>query len=443
MPLPIVSIVGRPNVGKSSLFNRMIKKKLAVVDSESGVTRDRNFSICDWAGRDFCLVDTGGMVPGSKDAMERLILEQAQIATEQADVVLFAVDCQTGVTDIDGRIARELLRTKKPVILAVNKSDNDRYDLEANDFYSLGIETLFPVSAANGRGMGELLDEIIALLPDAEAEASSPEEIRVAVVGRPNVGKSSFVNCLLGEQRQIVSETPGTTRDSIDTPILVGGRRYILIDTAGLRRRSRVKESIEYYTTLRTVRAIQRCDVAVILLDAAEGLNFQELKIIEEVGEAGRGMVLAINKWDIFDKDEHSAEIYARQIAEAVPTYSYIPTIFVSALTGKRVQKTLALVDKVYAEYMRRIPTSTLNEFLVEAVGKQPPPATQGKWIKLLYMTQPDTAPPTFVIFCNYPRLIKEPYIRYLTNRMREQFGFAGTPLVIKLRARKKKPESE
>ncbi len=443
MPLPIVSIVGRPNVGKSSLFNRMIKKRLAVVDSVSGVTRDRNFSICDWSGRDFFLVDTGGMVPGSRDAMERLILDQAQIATEQADVVMFVVDCQTGVTDIDGRIARELLRTKKPVVLAVNKSDNERFDLEANSFYNLGIKTIFPVSAANGRGMGELLDEIIALLPDIEPEVSPPDEIRVAVVGRPNVGKSSFVNCLLGEQRQIVSEVPGTTRDSIDTPILVDGRRYILIDTAGLRRRSRVKESIEFYTTLRTVRAIQRCDVAVVLLDATEGLNLQELKIIEEVGEAGRGMVLAINKWDIFDKDEHSAEIYARQIAEAAPTYSYIPSIFISALTGQRVRKTLKLVDSVYAEFHRRIPTSTLNEFLIEAVGKQPPPAIQGKWIKLLYMTQPDTAPPTFVIFSNFPKLIKEPYIRYLTNRMREQFGFEGAPLVIRLKARKKKPESE
>jgi GTP-binding protein len=421
----------------------MIKKKLAVVDRESGVTRDRNFSICDWAGHEFYLVDTGGMVPGSRDAMERLILEQAQIATEQADVVLFVVDCQTGITDIDGRIARELLRTKKPTVLAVNKSDNERYDLEANNFYGLGIETLFPVSAASGRGMGELLDEIIALLPEVKTEESPPEEIRVAVVGRPNVGKSSFVNCLLGEQRQIVSETPGTTRDSIDTPLLINGHRYVLIDTAGLRKRSRIKESIEYYTTLRTVRSIQRCDVVVILLDATEGLNFQELKIIEEVGEAGRGMVLAVNKWDIFEKDEHSAEIYARQIAEAVPTYRYIPSIFISALTGKRVQKALSLVDRVYAEFTRRIPTSTLNEFLVDAVNKQPPPATQGKWIKLLYMTQPETAPPTFVIFCNFPRLIKEPYIRYLTNRMRDQFGFEGTPLVIKLRARKKQPEPE
>ncbi len=443
MPLPIVSIVGRPNVGKSSLFNRMIRKKLAVVDSESGVTRDRNFSTCEWTGREFYLVDTGGMVPGSRDAMEKLILDQAQIATEEADVVMYVVDCQTGITDIDGRIARELLHTKKPVILAVNKSDNERYDLEANNFYSLGIETLFPVSAANGRGMGELLDEIVAQLPDMKAEVTPPDQIRVAVVGRPNVGKSSFVNSLLGEQRQIVSEIPGTTRDSIDTPILVDGRRYVLIDTAGLRRRSRVRESIEFYTTLRTVRAIQRCDVAVILLDATQGLNLQELKIIEEVAEAGRGMVLAVNKWDIFDKDENSAEIYARQIAEAAPTYSFIPSIFISALTGKRVRKTLSLVDKVYAEFNRRIPTPALNEFLADVVGKQPPPATQGKWIKLLYMTQPDTAPPTFVIFSNFPRLIKEPYIRYLTNRMREQFGFEGAPLVIKLKARKKKPDGE
>jgi len=438
MSLPIVSIVGRPNVGKSSLFNRMIKKKLAVVDSVSGVTRDRNFSQCDWRGLDFYLVDTGGMVPGSDDAMERLVLEQAQIAMNESDLILFVVDCQTGVTDIDGRIARELLRTKKPVILAVNKSDNERYELEASGFYNLGMDPLMPVSAANGRGMGELLDEIVERLPEVTVTSSPEDEIRVAVVGRPNVGKSSFVNYLLGEQRHIVSEIPGTTRDSIDSPIEIDGRRYVLIDTAGLRRRSRVKESIEYYTTLRTLRAIQRCDIAVVLLDANEGLNFQELKIIEEVGENRRGMVLAINKWDLFEKDEYSAEIYARQIREAVPTYSYIPTIFISALKGKRVRKTMALVDRVYHEFNKRIATSALNQFLENAVGRQPPPATHGKWIKLYYMTQPDAAPPTFVIFCNYPKLIQESYIRYLMNRMREQFGFEGVPIRIKLKPRGK-----
>jgi GTP-binding protein len=298
-----------------------------------------------------------------------------------------------------------------------------------------------PVSAANGRGMGELLDEIVERLPEETAPPSSEDEIRVAVVGRPNVGKSSFVNYLLGEQRHIVSDIPGTTRDSIDSSIEIDGRRYVLVDTAGLRRRSRVKESIEYYTTLRTLRAIQRCDIAVILLDAHEGLNFQELKIIEEVGENRRGMVLAINKWDIFEKDERSSEIYSRQIKEAAPTYSYIPTVFISAvfisaLRGKRVRKTMELVDRVYHEFNKRIATSALNDFLESAVSRQPPPAAYGKWIKLYYMTQPDTAPPTFVIFSNYPKLIQEPYIRYLTNRMREQFGFEGVPIRIKLKPR-------
>jgi GTP-binding protein len=437
--LPIIAIVGRPNVGKSSLFNRMIRQKLAVVDRQSGVTRDRNFSPCEWRGQDFYLVDTGGMVPGSDDRMEQLILEQARIATEEADILLFVVDCQTGVTDIDTRIAHQLLRTDKPLIIGVNKADNERLDLEANTFYSLGIEKLVAVSAANGRGMGDLLDAMVDRLPEVPVEEPSEGTIRVAVVGRPNVGKSSFVNFLLGENRHIVSDVPGTTRDSIDSPVIINDRNYTLIDTAGLRRRSKVKESIEYFTTLRTVRAIQRCDIAVILLDANEGMNFQELKIIDEVSQSRRGMVLAINKWDIFDKDENSAAIYARQIKEAAPTHNFIPTIFISALKGTRVVKTLSLVDKVYDEYTRRIPTSELNEFLEGAVKRQPPAAAQGKWIKLYYITQPETTPPRFVIFCNYPKLIQEAYRRYLTNRLRERFGFEGIPLDIKIKARDKK----
>lgn len=437
MSLPLVSIIGRPNVGKSSLFNRLIRQKLAVVDSQSGVTRDRNFSLCDWRGREFYLIDTGGMVPGSDDQMEKLIFEQARIAMDEADLVLFLVDCQTGITDLDTRIARQLLRADKPLILGVNKVDNERLELESNAFYGLGIETLMPVSAANGRGVGDLLDEIIDQLPEISEEEPAPEgEIKVAVVGRPNVGKSSFVNHLLGEKRHIVSDVPGTTRDSIDSPVVIGGRRYILVDTAGLRKRSKVKESLEYYTTLRTIRAIQRCDVAVILLDANEGMNLQELKIIDEVGQARRGMVLAINKWDIFDKDDKSVDIYTRQIKEAAPTYSYIPSIFISALKGTRVARTMELVERVYSEYMRRVPTAELNQFLQEAVKRQPPAAVHGRWIKLYYMTQPDTAPPTFVIFCNHPKLIQESYRRYLTNRLREQFGFEGIPIDFKLKAR-------
>ena len=436
MSLPVVSIVGRPNVGKSSLFNRMIRKKLAVVDSEAGITRDRNFSLCEWVGHHFYLVDTGGMVPGTDDQMEKLILEQATIAMEEADLIIYVVDCQTGITDVDTRIARQLLRTEKPLLLLANKADNDRLELDANAFYSLGIETVLPVSATSGRGIGDMLDEVVRRLPEVSDETSEEGVIRVAVVGRPNVGKSSFVNFLLGENRHIVSNIPGTTRDSIDSPITIDGRRYILVDTAGLRRRSKVKESVEYYTTLRTVRAIQRCDIAIILLDANDGLNLQELKIIDEVSQANRGMVLAVNKWDIFDKDENSAQIYARQIKEAAPTYRYIPSIFISALTGQRVLKAMTLVDAVYEQYTRRIATSDLNDFLREAVEKQPPAAAKGKWIKLYYMTQVETAPPRFVIFCNYPKLIQEAYRRYLSNRLRERFGFEGIPIDFKLKSR-------
>ncbi|MFH1700021.1 MAG: ribosome biogenesis GTPase Der [Candidatus Zixiibacteriota bacterium] len=436
MPLPIVAIVGRPNVGKSSMFNRMIKKRLAVVDSVSGVTRDRNFAPCDWNGRDFYLVDTGGMVPGTDDQMEQLILEQAQIGLDEADIIIFMVDCQTGITDLDSLIARQLLRADKSIIISPNKADNEQLEMNAGEFYSLGFKRLFCVSAANGRGVGDLLDEIIRLLPETEAEKQKDNRIRVAVVGRPNVGKSSFVNCLLGEERHIVSEHPGTTRDSIDSVISLNDKSYVLVDTAGLRKKSRIKENIEFYTTLRTFRAVQRCDVALILLDANEGLNVQELKIIDEVAEAGRGMVLAVNKWDIFEKDEKSAMFYSRQLAEAMPTFNYIPSIFTSAKTGQRVAKTLSLIDRVYHEYTKRIETSALNKFLEGAVKRQPPPATKGKWIKFYYISQPNTAPPLFVVATNYPQYIQDPYRRYLINRLREQFGFEGIPLRIKFKGR-------
>lgn len=436
MPLPIVAIVGRPNVGKSSMFNRMIKQRLAVVDSISGVTRDRNFAPCDWNGREFYMVDTGGMVPGTDDYMEQLILEQAQIGLEEADIVIFMVDCQTGITDLDSQIARQLLKADKPIILSPNKADNEQLELNASEFYGLGFEQMICVSAANGRGVGDLLDEIVRLLPETAEEDEDDKNIRVAVVGRPNVGKSSFVNCLLGEDRHIVSDIPGTTRDSVDSVININDKSYTLVDTAGLRKKSKVKENIEFYTTLRTIRAVQRCDVALILLDANEGLNVQELKIIDEVAEAGRGMVLVVNKWDIFDKDEKSAAIYTRQLDEAMPTFKYIPSIFISAKTGQRVVKSLELIDRVYFEYNKRIDTSALNKFLEGAVKRQPPPATKGKWIKFYYISQPDTSPPTFVIFSNFPQYIQDPYRRYLTNRLREQFGFEGIPLKFKFKKR-------
>jgi GTPase len=443
MPLPIVAIVGRPNVGKSSLFNRLLHRRLAVVDSLSGVTRDRNISLCEWRGRTFHLVDTGGMVPGTADLMEQLILEQAHMALEQADVVVLVLDCQTGLTDIDARIWRELVRSTAPIIVAINKADNERLDLDANSFYTLGVQKIHPVSAISGRGVGDLLDEIVNRIPAVVEEPASADGIRVAVVGRPNVGKSSFVNHLLGEERQIVSDIPGTTRDAIDTRVTIDGRQYVLIDTAGLRKRSKIKESVEFYTSLRTLRAIERCDVAIILLDANEGLNFQELKIIEEVGEAQRGMVLAINKWDVFDKIPESADIYVRQIKEAVPTYNYIPTIFISALTGQRVVKTLTLVDQVYEQFTRRIGTSELNSFLAEVVARQTPAAIHGKWVQLFYMTQPETSPPLFIIFSNHPDLIQESYKRYLSNQLRERFGLEGVPFQLKFKPRSQKSSDD
>ncbi len=439
MPLPIVAIVGRPNVGKSSLFNRLIKQRLAVVDSVSGITRDRNFAPCDWNGREFYLIDTGGMVPGSDDHMEQLILEQAQIGMEEADIILFMVDSQTGITDIDSHIARQLLKTDKPVLLVPNKADNQRFALEASVFYSLGFEQLFCVSAANGIGTGDLLDEIVRILPDEMVEEEAGAYVRIAVVGRPNVGKSSFVNSLLGEERHIVSDKPGTTRDSIDSLVNINGKTYTLIDTAGLRKKSRIKENLEYYTTLRSIRAIQRCDIAVILLDANEGLNFQELKIIDEVAEQHKGMVLAVNKWDIFEKDEDSVAVYTRQLKEAMPSFSYIPTIFISAKNGKRVRKTLDVVDMVFGEYTKRLDTAALNKWLEEVVKRQPPAAIKGKWIKFYYITQPDTAPPKLLIFSNYPQYLQESYKRYLLNRLREQFGFMGVPVNLKFKKRSDK----
>ena len=435
MSLPTVAIVGRPNVGKSSLFNRFIRQRLAVVDSVSGVTRDRNYSTCDWNGVDFLLVDTGGMVPESKDMMERLTLDQADFAVHEADLVLFVVDTQTGIDKTDEMIARNLNKAQKNTILVANKADNEQMATEVFEFLKLGLGDPFAVSATIGRGVGELLDELVKRLPEPEPE-SEPEEgvIRVAVVGRPNSGKSSFINKLLGEDRHIVSPMAGTTRDAIDTPFEIDGRKYILVDTAGLRRKYKVRENIEFFTYLRAIRAIEGCNVAVILVDADAGLSTQDQHIISEVVKRRRAAVLAVNKWDLIEKDDRTADLFTKALKERIAMFSYLPVIFISALTGQRVPKVLDIVDQVYSEFTRQVPTSELNDLLQSAFARRKPPARKGKFIQIKYITQSETSPPTFIIFANHPDLIDKAYIGYLNNQLRARFGFEGVPIRLKFR---------
>jgi GTP-binding protein len=434
MRLPTVAIIGRPNVGKSSLFNRFLKKQLAVVHEQPGITRDRNYAVCDWSGVSFRLVDTGGMVPQTKDLMEKLIYDQTEFAVNESDLVLFVVDSQVGPDPSDRKIARRLLRSGKNSILVANKVDNDQLEREIFEFLSLGLGDPVPVSATVGRGIGELLDAMVAKLPVTEKTDQEEGAIRVAIVGRPNVGKSSFINRLVGEPRLLVTPIPGTTRDAVDTQFEYDGQRYILIDTAGLRRKYKVHENVEFYTTLRTIRAVEGCDVAVVLVDAQEGLRGQDQRILEEVLANRRAAVLAVNKWDLVEKDSKTADQYTKSINAILAKYAYLPVIYVSALIGQRVTKVMAEVKKVYEESHKRIPTAKLNEFLQKVLQRRHPPAKQGKHIKFNYVAQTEVAPPTFVFFTNHPKLVDKSYISYLGNQIRSEFGFAGVPFRLKFR---------
>ncbi len=435
MRIPTVAIVGRANVGKSSLFNRFLRRKLAVVDAEPGITRDRNYAVCDWSGRDFRLIDTGGLVFRAKDLMEKAIADQTEFAFNEADVVMFIVDAQVGPDDTDLNIARDLQRSKKPHVLVANKADTDAIELGAYEFMKLGLGEPTSVSAANGRGIGDLLDKVIAVLPPpAPEDAEETDRIRVAVLGRPNVGKSSFINALTGQARAIVTPMAGTTRDAVDTPFDVDGRKYTLIDTAGLRRKYKVHENVEFYTTLRTLRAIDDCDIAIVLIDAAAGLTVQDMKVIDEVLTHRRSAVLAVNKWDLIEKDSATADRMAKEIKEQLARMSFLPLMFVSALSGQRVLKVLDTVDDVYNEMHRRIDTSALNTFLEKIVARKHPPARQGKYIKLNYMTQTEIAPPTFIIFSNNPTMIDKSYIAYISNQIRHEYGFVGVPFRLKFK---------
>jgi GTP-binding protein len=435
MSLPTVAIVGRPNVGKSSLFNRILRKQIAVVDEEAGVTRDRNYAVAEWNGVSFYLVDTGGMVPDTGDLMEKMIYDQAEFAINEADLVLFVVDTQVGADSTDHEIARCLHRSRKKCLLVANKADNEQSEHETFEFLKLGIGDPAPVSATVGRGIGELLDMLVSRLPAQETKGEAGESpIRVAVVGRPNVGKSSFINELIGKDRLIVTPIAGTTRDAVDTPFEIDGRAYVLVDTAGLRRHYKVQENIEFYTNLRTERAIAGCDVAVVLMDAKEGLTSLDQRIMEQVISNRRSVVLAVNKWDLVEKETSTADEYTRAIDGILARYAYVPVIYISARTGQRVAKVMAMVREVYDESRRQVTTSDLNDFLKRVVNRKHPPARQGKYIKLNYMTQTGVGPPSFVIFANHPKLIDKAYIAYIENRLRDEFGFRGVPFRLRFK---------
>ncbi len=437
MSIPLVALIGRPNVGKSSLFNRFLQNKLAIVDAIPGVTRDRNYSLCEWAGREFYLVDTGGMIPESKGGIEKMVLAQSEIAIADSDVAVLIVDNQTGPDSTEQKIAGQLLKSGKNTIVLANKIDDNIYEHERFQFSRLGLGDPLAVSATVGLGIGEALDKIIEHLPPVGNMEQESDAIRIAVIGRPNVGKSSFINRLIGEDRVIVSPIPGTTRDAVDTPFEFEDRKYTLVDTAGLRRKAKVKDAIEYFTTLRTLRAIEHCDIALVLVDASEGLIVQDLKVIEDAANVRRGIVMAVNKWDIVEKDTYTADIFTSQIKEYARTLAYIPNIYISCLTGQRVVKVIPLIDKVYENWDQQITTAELNNFLEDIVNKRHPAAVKGKYIRFYYVTQSGIKPPTFLFFCNYPQLLQKSYIRYIENQLRKKYSFDGVPIRIRFKKRK------
>lgn len=434
--LPVVAVVGRPNVGKSTFFNRVLGERRAIVEDVPGVTRDRNFARAEWAGHTFYLVDTGGLEPDSDEEMPVAIRRQIEAALAEADVIVFLVDGRTGPHADDVGVAAMLRRTNLPVVLAVNKLDRIPDELGHHDFWSLGLGEPYPVSAAVGKGTGDLLDVITDRLPEMDA-GEDDGGLHVAVVGKPNVGKSSFVNRLLGEDRMVVSEVAGTTRDSIDTPFRYHGRDLIFVDTAGLRRQARIDRGLEYYSALRTELAIERADVCMLLIDATEPVHVQDLKIAEKAWRAGCALIIVANKWDLVEKETNTAVAFERALHERARSLRWVPVVFTSALTGVRVRKVLDLIIEVAGQRERRIATHEMNEVLRKLAERKAPPHFRGMPIKLLYGTQAAVRPPTFVVFTNHPKGVPEHYLRYLQNGFRAAWGFIGTPIRLRLRARR------
>ena len=442
MSKPTVAIIGKPNVGKSTFFNYIVGKRISIVEDTPGVTRDRIYAETNWRGRDFTVIDTAGIEPKSEDIIISQMREQAQIAIEIADVIVFLTDIKQGITAADQEIAVMLKKSKKPIVLVCNKADNmskDKNDIY--EFYNLGLGEPYPVSAANALGIGDVLDAIYEKFPEKDENEESDDRIKVAVIGKPNVGKSSLVNKIIGENRAIVSSIAGTTRDAIDTEYENQYGKYVLIDTAGIRRKSKVTESIEKFSIMRTLLAIERADVCLMLLDATEGVTDQDAKIAGEAHEAGKGIIIVVNKWDEYEKETGTLENYKKEIYNKLSYLSYAPIIFISAKTGQRVEKVFPLINNVAEQNAKRIPTAVLNQVINEAIAIVQPPTDKGRRLKILYGTQATTKPPTFVIFVNNKELFHFSYERYLVNQIRKEFGLEGTPVRIIVREKLEKEE--
>ena len=440
MSKPIVAIVGRPNVGKSTLFNVLAGEKISIVQDTPGVTRDRIYADINWLDYNFTLIDTGGIEPESDNIILKSMREQAEIAIETADVILFMTDVRQGMVDDDAKVADMLRRSKKPIVLVVNKVDSfEKFMPDVYEFYNLGLGDPHPISGSSRLGIGDMLDEVVSHFNESAKDDTEDERPRIAIIGKPNVGKSSIINKLLGEDRVIVSDIAGTTRDAVDTEIVRNGREYVFIDTAGLRRKSKIKEDIERYSIIRTVSAVERCNVAVLVIDATEGITDQDAKIAGIAHDRGKGMIIAVNKWDAIEKNDKTIYKFTEEIRNKLSYMPYAELLFISAQTGQRLPKLFETIDAVIENHSLRIATGVLNEIMSEAVAMQQPPSDKGKRLKLYYITQVSVKPPTFVIFVNDKELMHFSYTRYRENRIRESFGFRGTPLKFIIRERKEK----
>ena len=431
-----LAIVGRPNVGKSTLFNRLIGGRTAIVDDFSGVTRDRNYGVSEWTGRSFNVIDTGGWVPKSDDVFEKAIREQVHIAIEEASCILFMVDATTGITDLDDSVTRILRKTNKPVICVVNKADNRERRLLANEFYSLGFEEVSFISSISGSGTGDLLDAVVAHMPDEVEEEELDDTPKFAILGQPNVGKSSFVNALIGEERHIVTDIAGTTRDTIHTKYNLYNRDFTLIDTAGIRKKAKVHENLEFYSVIRAIRAIDIADVCFLIIDAQSGIQMQDLNILRQMEKKRKGVVILVNKWDLIEKDNDTIGEFEEQIYRKTAPFTDIPIVFMSALEKQRIMKAIDTGIKVFKNRETRITTSVLNKWLEEVLAKQPPPSHRGNFIKIKYVTQLPTKVPSFAFFCNHPNDVKQPYRNYIENQLRAAYNFRGVPINIFFRSK-------
>lgn len=425
----IVAIVGRPNVGKSTFFNRLVERRQAIMDNESGVTRDRHYGYGEWVGKYFTVIDTGGYVTGSTDVFEGAIREQVVEAMEEASVILFMVDCHTGMTALDEDFARIVRGINKPVLIVANKADTAEYSYNANEFYALGLGDIYPISSASGSGSGELLDEVVKHFPDEGKEDPDGGIPRIAILGRPNAGKSSFLNALLGKERTIVTDVAGTTRDSINTRYKLFNQDFILTDTAGIRKKSKVHEDIEFYSVMRALQALQDADVCIIMVDATRGMESQDVNLLSLALKYKKGIMLMVNKWDLIEKDTHTMKAYQTELDEKLGGMNWIPKIFTSVTEKKRIFQAIELAVKVYENRIRKVPTSQLNDTMLAEIDRFPPPALKGKYVKIKYVTQLPTHTPTLAFFCNLPQYIKAPYEKFLENKLREHFDFEGVPL--------------